>query len=123
MGADVEANPQREWHALGSKTQRSVERLSAKGKLHPDPEVRRVAIAWARDLRANKQRLLPKFVALQVAASLVALGVVYLLIRLLGWDKDLLGLAIPLWMVSFLTLRNELRTARRVAELAREEDA
>lgn len=122
MGAGLRAKPQREWNALGQKTQRGVERLSAKGKLHPDPEVRRVSIAWARDLLARKRRLLPKLVAIQLAASLVALGVVYLLIRLLDWDYNLFGLAVPLWVMSFMTLRIKLRTARRVSEIAAKGD-
>lgn len=38
----------RAWRMLGRKTQRQISRLGRRGRPHPDPQVRSVAIAWAK---------------------------------------------------------------------------
>jgi hypothetical protein len=120
MAAKAGGSPTRAWDQLGRKTQRDVDRRAAKGELHPDPNVRSVSVAWARDLTANKRRLLPKYVAAYVAASLVTAAVLYAFVLVVDWDQGLFGLIFIPLLTGGLTLWAELRTARRIVEIVGE---
>ena len=114
--------PARAWDALGRKTKSEVDRLAAGGELHPDPYVRDVSVAWARDLSANRRRILPRYVAAYVAASLIAAAVTYTLVRVLDWDTGLFGLILMPLVIGGIALWMELRIARRIVAIVGQSD-